>query len=183
VFVNWVADKYEYHNGVPIRENVVFHEGGLILIFRYLRCILNDETYLNCPHPCNALPCNEIKHAKPLSCKLVIDKKYEPQISRNLLDTEFGDLFRRDYTCACNEGFKWSEDKKECRIDQEICSQSKSPWLNGGHCNLLNNSDPITMRSYKCKISIISNHKLFSSSHSLLKVFVKIQHILEIFVK
>ncbi len=80
-----------------------------------------------------------------------------PQIAATLIYTEFGYLFRRDYTCSCNEGFEWSGDKKECIIDQEICSQSKSPCLNGGYCNLLNNSDPITMRSYKCKISLISN--------------------------
>jgi hypothetical protein len=154
---------------------------SLALIFRYLRCILNETTFLNCPHPCNALPCNEIKHAEPLSCKLVIDKDFKPLIATNLLNTSFGNLFRRDYTCSCNEGFKWSEDNKECIIDKGICS--KSPCLNGGHCNLLNNSDPITMRSYKCKIQIISILKLVYSSHSLLKVFVIIQHILEIFVK
>ena len=123
-FVNLVAGEFSesIKNG---KKEIIWENSALTLLYRYSMCLQNLSTYLNCPHPCNALPCNQIEHAKQLSCELVMRSKEEfnPDIAKNLFSHPIADLFRRDYKCTCNEGFKWLQDNKKCVIDQSTCEK------------------------------------------------------------
>ena len=146
-FVNLVVREFpeSIKNG---KKEIIWENSALTLLYRYSMCLQNLSTYLNCPHPCNALPCNQIEHAKQLSCELVMRSKEEfnPDIAQDLFKQPIADLFRRDYKCTCNEGFKWLQDNKKCVIDQSTCE--KFNHCNGQHCEILNNTN--SLRSFKC---------------------------------
>jgi hypothetical protein len=98
--------------------------------WNYYRCLRNLDTYYTCPNLCNNNPCVHISNSDG-NCVSFFDRKHP--IKLDYRAQAFRMIFQQNFTCRCNEGFKWNFDTQAC--DRKAGHKTCSCNNHGGECD------------------------------------------------
>jgi hypothetical protein len=102
----------------------------LTLLYRYMLCVHDIDSDINCPNPCNRKPCANDPNA--IGCKAKYDATLKPAVKQV---GRFESIFKLTYACECNSLSDYSPSLMSCLKRKNSCTKyDEDPCGIGGNC-------------------------------------------------